>query len=194
MSTVIRYTNGTTISEGFTPVSFTVKSGTTYVVHVRNYGSNVFNHWSDGTTNSYYTITPTQNITLTAYYSTGTTTTTAPSAPQNLQATAGNSQVTLSWTPPSSNGGSAITNYKIYRSTSSGTETLLATRGDAVRIIAVANQKGGVGKTDLTVNVSSTWAPGTPATVTATYPYSISLLGWVVSSGNLTTKTTEAVE
>jgi hypothetical protein len=30
--------------------------------------------------------------------------------------------------------------------------------------------------------------------VTATYPYSISLLGWVVSSGNLTTKTTEAVE
>jgi len=36
----------------------------------------------------------------------------------------------------------------------SGSETLLATKGDTVRIIAVANQKGGVGKTDLTVNVS----------------------------------------
>jgi hypothetical protein len=31
-------------------------------------------------------------------------------------------------------------------------------------------------------------------TVTATYPYSISLLGWVVTSGSLTTTTTEAVE
>ncbi|HYL67470.1 MAG TPA: fibronectin type III domain-containing protein [Nitrosopumilaceae archaeon] len=132
MSTVIRYTNGTTISDTFTPAFFTVKSGTTYVVHVRNYGTNVFNHWNDGTTNSYYTITPTQNTTLTAYYSTGTTTTTAPSAPQNLQATSGNSQVTLSWNIPSSNGGSAITNYKIYRSTSSGTETFLATTGNVL--------------------------------------------------------------
>jgi Flp pilus assembly protein TadG len=47
---------------------------------------------------------------------------------------------------------------------------------------------------NLAVNVSSGWAPGSPVTVTATYPYSISLLGWVVSSGSLTTKTTEAVE
>src|SRR5439155_1179633 len=47
----------------------------------------------------------------------------APSLPQNLQATAGNSQVSLSWQAPSSNGGSSITNYNIYRSTSSGTET-----------------------------------------------------------------------
>ena len=70
MSVVIRYTNGTTISDTFTPASFTVTSGTTYVVHVRNYGTNVFSHWQDGTTNSYYTITPTQNVTLTAYYST----------------------------------------------------------------------------------------------------------------------------
>ena len=31
-------------------------------------------------------------------------------------------------------------------------------------------------------------------TVQATYPYAISLLGWVVSSGTLTTKSTEAVE
>ncbi len=71
MSTVIRYTNGTTISEGFTPVSFKVTSGTTYVVHVRNYGTDIFNHWQDGTTNSYFTIKPTQNVTLTAYYTTG---------------------------------------------------------------------------------------------------------------------------
>ena len=42
---------------------------------------------------------------------------TAPSAPQSLQATAGNAQVSLSWTAPSSNGGSAITGYRVYRGT-----------------------------------------------------------------------------
>src|SRR2546426_5886134 len=98
-----------------------------YTTLLRSYD---FNHWDDGSTNAARTITPTQSTTLTAYYSTGTTTSTVPSAPQNLQAAAGNAQVSLSWTAPSSNGGSAITNYKIYRSTSSGTETLLTTVGN----------------------------------------------------------------
>src|SRR5437879_13838551 len=53
-----------------------------------------------------------------------------PSAPQNLQATAGTGNVTLSWQAPSNNGGSPITNYKIYRSSSSGTEGLLITIGN----------------------------------------------------------------
>src|SRR5205807_392181 len=55
---------------------------------------------------------------------------TIPSAPQNLQATAGNRNVTLSWQAPSNNGGSPITNYKIYRSSSSGTEGYLTTVGN----------------------------------------------------------------
>src|SRR2546426_870701 len=58
------------------------------------------------------------------------TTLTMPSAPQNLQATAGTGNVTLSWQAPSNNGGSPITNYKIYRSSSSGTEGLLITIGN----------------------------------------------------------------
>ena len=45
-----------------------------------------------------------------------------------LTAAAGAGQVSLSWTTPSS-GSSPITGYKIYRSTSSGTETLLTTVG-----------------------------------------------------------------
>ena len=36
----------------------------------------------------------------------------------------------------------------------SGSRTILASRGTTTRILAVANQKGGVGKTDLTVNTS----------------------------------------
>ena len=57
---------------------------------------------------------------------------TVPSAPQNLGATAGNSQVSLSWTAPSSNGGAAISNYKIYRRTASTAETLLTTVGNVL--------------------------------------------------------------
>jgi YVTN family beta-propeller protein len=47
-------------------------------------------------------------------------TSTVPSAPQNLQASGSNSQVTLSWAASASNGGSAITGYEIERSTDNG--------------------------------------------------------------------------
>src|SRR5207244_11994079 len=53
-----------------------------------------------------------------------------PSAPTNLVATVGNAQVGLTWQAPTSNGGSPITNYKIYRGTTSGGETLIATIGN----------------------------------------------------------------
>jgi|GEM_PF-1529063 len=56
---------------------------------------------------------------------------TAPEAPQSLLAIVGNQQLTLTWQAPSNNGGSAITNYKVYRSTTSGGETLLTTGGCA---------------------------------------------------------------
>jgi Flp pilus assembly protein TadG len=41
---------------------------------------------------------------------------------------------------------------------------------------------------------TSTWAAGDDVTVTASYPYSISLLGIVVKSGRLSSTTTERVE
>jgi len=44
---------------------------------------------------------------------------TAPSAPLNLQATAEDGSVNLSWNAPSNNGGSAVTGYRLYRGTSS---------------------------------------------------------------------------
>jgi hypothetical protein len=39
--------------------------------------------------------------------------TTVPSAPRNVTATAGNASVKLTWIAPSNNGGSAITNYLV---------------------------------------------------------------------------------
>jgi fibronectin type 3 domain-containing protein len=53
-----------------------------------------------------------------------------PSAPRNLQATAGNATVTLTWDAPEEDGGWEITGYKVYRGTSEGSETLLITLGD----------------------------------------------------------------
>jgi len=53
-----------------------------------------------------------------------------PSAPQDLQAAAGDQQVTLTWSPPTFDGGSPISNYRIYRGTVSGMETFLIEIGN----------------------------------------------------------------
>jgi len=45
-----------------------------------------------------------------------------------------------------------------------------------------------------TVQCSSSWDPGSDVEVDASYPYSISLFGFVVKSGNLTTAMKERVE
>src|SRR3989440_336768 len=67
---------------------------------------------------------------------------TPPSAPQNLAATAGNAQVGLTWQAPGSNGGSPITNYRVYRGTSSNGETLLATIGNVLTYTDTAVTNG----------------------------------------------------
>ena len=55
---------------------------------------------------------------------------TVPSEPEGLVATPSNGRVLLTWSAPTNNGGAAITNYTIYRGTSSGGETLLAIIAD----------------------------------------------------------------
>src|SRR5262249_45088882 len=55
----------------------------------------------------------------------------APGAPQSLQATAGHAQAPLSRSAPASDGGSPVTSYKVYRGTSSGGESFLASTGTA---------------------------------------------------------------
>jgi PKD repeat protein len=69
--------------------------------------------------------TATSSVTITASPIAGT----APGAPTGLAASAGNAQISLSWAAPASNGGVSITSYKVYRSTTTGTETLLTAGG-----------------------------------------------------------------
>lgn len=50
-----------------------------------------------------------------------------PTAPLSLQAVPGDALVTLQWQEPASDGGSAITSYRVYRGAASGSETFLDT-------------------------------------------------------------------
>ena len=59
---------------------------------------------------------------------------------------------------------------------------------------AVRASANGLDQHELGVEITSSFQQGTDVTVTASYPYSISLLGVVVRSGQLTSKTTERVE
>lgn len=61
-------------------------------------------------------------------------------------------------------------------------------------VAAVRASATNLDQSKLNVTVSSTWAQGTDVTVTASYPYQLSLLGVVVKAGNLTSSTTERLE
>lgn len=60
---------------------------------------------------------------------------TVPSAPVFDSAAGGVGSVTLTWTAPSDNGGSALTKYSVYRGTSSGSETFLRDAGLATTMV-----------------------------------------------------------
>ena len=53
-----------------------------------------------------------------------------PESPQGLVALRGDQRVRLFWSPPTDDGGSPVTNYRIYRGTSPGGEVLLTEVGD----------------------------------------------------------------
>jgi hypothetical protein len=69
---------------------------------------------------------------------------TVPAAPQNLAAVAGNSQISLSWQAPTSNGGSPITAYLIYdRTTGSPTFNLTTTTTQSQTSAIIASLANG---------------------------------------------------
>ncbi len=69
--TVVQSASGNTLATGYTPLTYAAVPGNSYVVYVSNYGNDAFAHWSNGVTSNKITVTPTQDTTLVAYYSTG---------------------------------------------------------------------------------------------------------------------------
>jgi parallel beta-helix repeat protein len=65
-----------------------------------------------------------------------------PSAPLNLSAMEGDQQITLTWNPPSFDGGLPITNYRIYQGTMPGGEVFLTEVGDVLTYLDTSLTNG----------------------------------------------------
>jgi Flp pilus assembly protein TadG len=68
-----------------------------------------------------------------------------------------------------------------------------ATITSTVRGGASVGTSGAFDSTGLAVTVSSSWIPGSPVTVTSSYPASVTILGVTLFSGTLTTRRTVRV-
>ncbi|WP_197054487.1 fibronectin type III domain-containing protein, partial [Nitrosococcus oceani] len=92
-------------------------NGQTYTIDVVDYGKYEFDHWLDtGSVSANRVISISSNTQITAVYKT------VPQFPTGFNATTVSStQVNLSWSAPTDNGGSPITGYEIERSVDSGT-------------------------------------------------------------------------
>ena len=104
----------------------TTTSGSGYIL----LGTSTTLSYNDtGLTNghTYYYIVSATNIAGTGVNSTEVNDipATVPSVPQSLQAQTGNAYISLLWTAPTSTGGSAITGYNIYRSTTNDSNFVL---------------------------------------------------------------------
>jgi predicted phage tail protein len=111
--------------------------------------------------------------------------TTAPGSPSGLTATAGNAEVSLSWTAPASDGGAQITSYDIYEGTTGNvkiTAPVASSKGTSVTVKNLANgttyyfkvaavNTVGVGPASSAASATPAAAitkPGPPAGLTAT--------------------------
>jgi len=108
--------NGTQIGAGYTSHNFILDNGQSYAVHIEDNTPYEFDHWADtGSTSATRNITISSDDTIIAIYKT------LPQSPTGLNATViTSSQINLSWTGPSYDGGSPILGYKIERSTDAG--------------------------------------------------------------------------
>lgn len=109
--------NGNMVASGSTPTTFTLTNNQNYELSVNYISNYVFDHWEDtGSTSATRDISITSDTTIIAVYKT------MLQPPTGLTATAvSSSQINLSWSAPTNNGGSTISGYVIERSVDGGT-------------------------------------------------------------------------
>jgi len=127
---------------------------------------------------------------------------TAPGAPTGVTATAGNGQATVSWTAPSSNGGSAITSYTVTPYVGSAAQTPVTvsgsppatsttvsglTNGTTYTFTVSATNVIGTGPASSPSNAvtpSPPTVPGAPTGVTATAGNGSATVNWTAPGSN----------
>ena len=125
---------------------------------------------------------------------------TAPGAPTSLGSTAGDAQVDLSWTAPTSNGGASLSGYKVESSTNSGSSwsTVVAdtastdtsytatslTNGTAYDFRVSAINSVGTGSASDTTTATPVTTPGVPTSLGSTAGDAQVDLAWTAPTSN----------
>ncbi len=130
---------------------------------------------------------------------TPTTATTIPGPPTNVTATAGDTQASISWSPPASNGGSPITGYTVTASPGGATATTIngsttsatiggLTNGTAYTFTVHATNTIGNSPESAPSNTvtptAATTIPGAPTNVTATAGDTQASISWTAPTSN----------
>lgn len=135
-------------------------------------------------------------IGVTAVASSASAAASPPAAPSVTDTAAGNGSVALTWSTPANNG-AAITGYKVYRGTSSGSLSLLASTGVVNTFtstgltngttyyfaVSAVNSRGEGSKSPTTSAVPAT-VPAAPPLATPTVTTTSASLSWSVPSAN----------
>jgi parallel beta-helix repeat protein len=120
-----------------------------------------------------------------------------PFGPLNLQAAVGDTLVNLTWLPPSNNGGSAVTGYRIYKGTESGNLAFLAELGNILFFEDINVTNGniyyytvsainiiGEGSPSIETSAIPATIPGAPTGLTADAGDAYIELSWLAPSSN----------
>ena len=130
------FLNGKKLARGYTPATYTLNNGVTYIVEVDGYGSCPFDYWLDtGSTNNQRSITPTSDTSLTAVLNCGTPITTS---------TTSTTTATTTFTTT------------ISTSTSTTTTASSTTSSSTTTTVTTTTTSSGGGTSQLTVNTQDT--------------------------------------